>query len=546
VPLPTGGPWPPKPIAPALERIATWSAWYSGDPDELSAIYQRIGQRMTNRPNVRPSQMRGGLVGTLARWFWGQPIPVGEKRSKLHVPIAGDIAATSADLLFSEAVTLSVPADSTETTSTNNATQDRLDQLIDDAMHAQLLEAAEVAAALGGVYLRAVWDTDVNPDGPWLSPVHADAAIPEWSYGRLTAVTFWRVIAMDGSKVVRHLERHALGVIEHGVFEGSDTELGRAVPLTEYADTAGLAEVVADGNQVPTGIDQLTACYIPNMRPNRLWRNEPAAVHLGRSDYAGAEPMMDALDEVFTSWMRDVRLAKARIIVPEAYLQSRGPGRGAYFDPDREVYEVLNMLPSSDGSAQLKAEQFEIRVDEHSKTALDLVTRIVAAAGYSGQTFGLTGDVAVTEVAARERKSLITRDKKLRYVRPELACMVEALLKLGNVHFGWGITPVRPLVEFPDAVQQDPTALAQTLSLLEQAKAVSTKTKVVMLHPEWDDAEVAEEVDRINGEQGSIVTNPDTFTGGLGPDGGQLPDTGAPLMPPEPPVVQQGTNTTNP
>src|SRR5436190_20891107 len=110
MPLPDGGnaPWPPIEHRDALDWMAQWSAWYSGDPDELSTIYQRLGQRIVNRPHVRPSQMRGGVIGTLARWFWGQPVPIGEKRSKLHVPIAGDIASTSADLLFSEPITVSV------------------------------------------------------------------------------------------------------------------------------------------------------------------------------------------------------------------------------------------------------------------------------------------------------------------------------------------------------------------------------------------------------------------------------------------------------
>lgn len=507
MPLPEGEntPWPPKPYRDAFDHMAQWSAWYSGNPDELSNVYERVGQRMVNRPQVRPSQMRGGLVGTLARWFWGQPIATGEKRTKLHVPIASDIAATSADLLFSEPVTV---------TSEDAKTQAQLEELLGDTMHAQLLESAEVAAGLGGVYLRSVWDRDVQPDGPWLSAVHADAAVPEWSYGRLTAVTIWRELVRNGREVIRHLERHEPGVILHGVYVGDETTLGRAVPLSEFPDTEALVDAVQDGNRIETGIEQLTAAYIPNMRPNRLWRNHPASCHLGRSDYAGGESLMDALDEVYTSWLRDVRLAKGRVFVPEVYLQDRGPGRGAYFDPDREIYETLNMLPGGDGKQQITLSQFEIRVEEHSKTALELVNRIVSTAGYSGQTFGLTGEVAITatEVAARERKSLITRDKKIRYWRPELAGMFEVLLALGAVHFGWAVSPEKPMVEFPDAVQPDQASVAQTLQLLESARSISIDQKVRMLHPDWEDPEVAAEVERIKDETGGgPLEDPGTF-----------------------------------
>lgn len=538
MPLPEGGPWPPKAHAGVYERLSTWSAWYSGDPDELSAIYQRVGQRITNRPQVRPTQMRGGIVGTLARWFWGQPITLGQKRTHLHIPLAGDIASTSADLLFSEPITLAAPTDSTEKATTNVALTKRLQGLLDDGMHAGLLEAAEVSAGLGGVYLRAVWDRETSPDGPWLSAVHADAAIPEWRYGRLSAVTVWRVLDQDGTKVVRHLERHETGVILHAVYEGSATELGRTVPLKDYTDTAGLADVVSEGNRIDTGIDQLTAAYVPNMRPNRLWRNDPSSVHLGRSDYAGVEPEMDALDEVWTSWLRDIRLGKGRLIVPDAYLQSRGPGRGAMFDPDREIYESLSMLPGTN-DMQIEVAQFDIRVEEHAKTAFELTKQIIGSAGYSPQSFGLAGEVAVTatEVAAKERKSLITRNKKILYWRPAIADMSQVLLKLGATHFEWNVVPDRPDVEFPPTVEQDAHAQAQALALLEQAKAVSAQTKVEMLHPEWDDNKIAEEVARINGEAGITVTNPDTFTG--------LPAAKAqvePAVAPEPPAVAPGTN----
>lgn len=529
MPLPANdAPWPPPEFADAFGTMAAWGAWYSGEADRLSRVYERVGQRQVNTPELRPSQLRGGVVGTLARWFWGQPIPPGEKRAKLHVPIASDIAQTSADLLFSEPITF---------TSDHAGTQDQLELLAGDELHATLLEAAEVSSALSGVYLRIVWDRDVRDDGPWISAVHADAAIPEWRYGCLSAVTFVQELKRDNRVVLRHLERHEMAggeaVILHGLYEGTQTSLGHQIPLTEAPETAGLADVV-DGDTIRTGIDQLTAGYVPNIRPNRYWRHLPACAPLGRSDFAGTEGFMDALDETYTSWMRDIRLAKSRIIVPEAMLQDRGPGRGALFDPDREAYETLNMLPNKDGSNQLTLNQFSIRVDEHLKTSQELVARIVTAAGYSQQTFGLTGDVAVTatEVAARERKSLITRDKKIKYWRPELAARLQALLKIGQTQFGWKVDPSKPVtVKFPDAVQQDPASLAQTLAQLEAAQAASTETKVRMLHPDWEDTEVTKEVGRIRDEQGATTADGLEFAGDMargGPLPGQQPPAAGP------------------
>lgn len=523
MPLPTSGTWPPQILLPVEEKFQAWSAWYAGDPELLADVYERLGQRNVRHPNIRPTQLRGGLVGTLARWFWGQPTAVGEKRTKLHVPLAGDIAATSANLLFSEPPTVSVE---------NVKTQTRLDELIDDGIGSQMLEGAEVCSALGGVYLKVCWDQEISA-APWVTPMHADQAVPEWYYSKLRAVTFWRVIHSDASIVVRHLERHEMvggfAAIMHGVYQGTATDLGKRVPLTDYPDTKVIAAAITtEGDTIQTAVPKLLATYVPNMRPNRLWRNLPAATWLGRADYAGVEPVMDALDETYSSLMRDLRLAKARLVVPDVYLQTRGPGRGALFDPDRELYESLNVLPGQQG-LEISANQFKIRVDEHLRMCEEFAGKAISGAGYSLQTFGLSGEVAITatEVSAKERKSLTTRDQKIGYWKPALRDTYETLLLVDQLVLKTkDVVPSRPDVEFGDAVSEDPQSVAQTVALLAQAEAISTECKVRMVHPDWDDPKVEEEVGRIHDEKpGAGLTDPGAFTGS---PGDQLPPAGPP------------------
>jgi hypothetical protein len=505
MPLPEGGKtaWPPEHCGPINEQIAVWAAWYEGSIDKLAAIYS--GENNTGAGAEFFASESGGFKATarrvrdrIRRWFWGNRNPTGQPRNRLHIPLAGDIAAASADLLFSEPPAVTVDDD---------ATQARVDELLDDGAHAALLEAAEIAAALGGVFLRVCWDPATVPDRPWIAAVHPDAAVPEWRFGRLQAVTFWRVVHQDKQKVVRHLERHERGQILHGVYEGTEDELGMPVPFTDYPDTAGLAdERLVDGNTIETGLDVLTAVYVPNMRPNRVWRNTPNAAALGRSDYAGVEPLMDSLDLTYSSWMRDVELGKARLIVPTEYMQSGGKGQGASVDLDRELYEAVNVMGGDEGKLDLKEVQFPIRVDEHQRTIADLKTSIVGAAGYSAQTFGLDTEgtaVTATEVAAKTRRSLITRDRKICYWRPEYGALVEALLGIDAAMFGTiGIKPQRPMIEWADAVSEDPKAVAETVELWARAEAASLETRVRKLHPDWDDPEVAEEVERIRNDSG--------------------------------------------
>lgn len=497
MPLPANDqPWPPTALTPVYNRMAQWDAWYAGDADTLASVYGGQSGSDPGGTGFFASQ-RGGFAGRVVnavnRWFWGKPIPAGEQRTKLHVPLAADIARTSASLLFSEPPKLR---------SDDDATNKRLDALAGDALHATLLEGGELAAGPGGgVYLRACWDRTLF-SAPWTDAVSADMAVPEWQWGRLGAVTFWRVVGTDGDVTWRHLERHEPGYILHGLYMGDRDRLGRAVPLDDSPITAPLAALVNDQGAVPTGIKQLTATYIPNVRPNRLWKGVPAAARLGRSDYSGVEPFMDALDEAWSSWMRDLRNGKGRVIVPNAMLDSNGPGKGASWEQEREIYTGLNMLQRpGDTGKQFDVVQFEIRVAEHRDTCEALFEQIVSSAGYSTASFGSKGDVAMTatEVVARNRQSFTTRNTKIVYWRPGLSDHLDALLAIDKAVYGTAVQP-GVTVEFADSVTEDPQSVATTVGLLRTAQAASTDTLVRLWNPEWDDRQVAAEVARITGE----------------------------------------------
>lgn len=513
--LPTleNAPWPPPRFNPIQYDYRVWDAWWRGDPDALMRAYYSIGANSpigrqyfatTGEAGIsatRPGQYRGGLIGSVRRFFWGQPTPPGEKRTNYHVPLAADLAVASSALLFAQPPSLTYDGDS--------MVQDWLNTAVDDGMHAKLLEAAEMCAAFGGCYLRVVWDTDVS-DRAWLDVIGPDAAVPEFRYDRLVAVTFWSVIADEGSKVVRHLEKHIphKNVILHAVYEGKQDKIGRRIDLNAFPETRPFAAVATNGViQLPDQPnDASTVVYIPNLKPNRVWRDlGPMAAPLGRSDFSGLESSFDGIDETYSSWMRDIRLGKARLIVPHSYLDSIGRGKGAVFEPDREIYSPINALVTGEsGSGNnlgIMPQQFDIRWQAHQASVATMIEMAVNEAGYAGQTLGLSGDIAqtATEVVARERKSLTTRARKINYWRPAVADIIYGLMSV-NEMLGAEIPAVRPDLEFPDVVLPDSLELAQTVGALRAAEAISVETAVATAHPDWDTDQVAEEVSRIYSE----------------------------------------------
>jgi hypothetical protein len=194
-----------------------------------------------------------------------------------------------------------------------------------------------------------------------------------------------------------------------------------------------------------------------------------------------------------------------RLIVPPEYLDNIGRGEGAVFEPERQVFEPLNMLHDSASTPAITANQFQIRWQEHSETCKDLANRIVQEAGYSPQSFGdYVGNApTATEIEARERTSLLTRQKKINYWRPGLQDAIYSLMVISKLYFGASaITPERPDIEFGEVVLPDALLLAQTVSTLAGADAASKATLVQMAHPGWSKDEVRDEVELIREETG--------------------------------------------
>lgn len=502
--LPIGGPWPPPPQGIAFQQQAIWSAWLVGDPSGLAEVYSGYGAAgspleyefsRNNAPDSSP-----GLINRVARFFWARPSTYGTPKARVHVPLASDIATASADLLFSEPPQFVVDEEGG-----NQQAKDRIDQLLNNGnFNAELIECAEIAAALGGGWLRLVWDTDVA-DYVMIDAVSADMAYGEWRWGQLQSVTFFTEYTQSngGREVIRHLERHEPGAILHGLYQGEAKSLGQAIPLTEHPATLPYAELVNSEGAIPTGVKSLTAVYVANMRPQRRWRRVEELANLGRSDYDGVEELMDALDETYTSWMRDIRLAKSRIIVPEFMLDNLGSGKGAAWDEDKEVYTALAIAPNDNATQAITAQQFAIRVTEHMTTAKQLVDEILRSAGYSANTFGggEQGMTTATEVQSRERESDRTRDKKTRYWSQSLEPILTTWLELDAAIFGTGARGEVEII-WADDSQPEPEALARTAELLNRAAAASTDTKVRMLHPNWDEEEIAAEVLLIQDESG--------------------------------------------
>lgn len=480
--------WPPMDLL--SWKMQEHSAWFSGSAEVLANFYTSY---LNN--NINPRELRE-LSGDSS--FWGRQI-ANQGEIFVHVPLAGDIAETSASLLFSEPPTVKIAEANVEKASTDaKETQENFLSLLEDnavQFFNKIYEGAEASASIGGVYIKIAWDEELSPY-PLVVIEQADYAIPEFSFGVLKAVTFWKVMRVekDGSITYRLLERYDRGAITYTLYKGSSDRLGFKVNLDSLEETKDLNDVIN------LSVDELLAVYVPNIRPNRIDRGS----NLGRSDYCGQEGLMDSLDETFSSWMKDIALAQAKILIPAEFLENRGSG--FRYNMDQMLYTKLDMDPTIEGN-KITPQQFDIRAEQFEKTAVNLMERIVSGAGYAPQSFGLKIEGRAesgTALHIRERKSFITKSKKERYWRPAIQRILELIMLVYAKELrGKGINPdLVPIIEFNDSLLNDVNEIANSVKLLAEAQAISIATGIRMVHPDWEEDQVLAEAEKIKEERG--------------------------------------------
>ena len=162
----------------------------------------------------------------------------------------------------------------------------------------------------------------------------------------------------------------------------------------------------------------------------------------------------------------------------------------------------LKMLTGTADAAAITANQFKIRWQEHEATLKQILGDTLRSAGYSGQIFGESTTVAMTatEVEDRDRRTLMTGTRKQQYWRPGLRDALYSLQWIEKTVFKRPITPARPLIMWPEMILPSLSETSSTVVAMNTAQAASKQTMIQLLHPDWTDYQVMEELDRIKGE----------------------------------------------
>ncbi|MEN8907928.1 MAG: phage portal protein [Clostridiales bacterium] len=487
--LPERSSFPPKNWNFWYDKYAEYAAWYSGDIEELLKYY---ANKLDNELDAESR-------------FWIR-IEKEDRANVCHLPVAGDIAGTSADLLFSESPRLKYEKE-------NDSGKVITEFIEENNLNSVLLESAELTAALSGCFLKL----DIQPELSELaivSIITPTQAFPSFFRGRLWEILFYREVKENDSRscVYRLFEnRKRAGndlIIEYKLMKGSDDKIGIEVDVNSIEETATL-----NLNSLKmSNINGLGCIYIPNKKPNKL---APGS-YLGNNDWSQCIPLMDSLDFSYTSWVRDIELGMGQVFIDEELttrevdtsLGGTETVKLNRFSKFQRCFLNINLSNAKMGGDNVKPiepVQFEMRVEEHLKTCEYWFNQIVVQSGYSPATFGINADGRAesgTALRIRERKSFLTREKKSRYWQVAIKELINQAQRMHIATTAKNYTPETVSVELEDSIVTDSREQSETIRNLEQARAISTLMKVTTQHPDWTETEIKEEVDRINKESG--------------------------------------------
>jgi len=486
------------------DKFREWGVWYSGEREYLLNYYEKC----TILPMTEKSI------------FWAK-IESSERNNMIHLPVAGDIAGMSSNLLFSETPRIVY----------NQESQwgDIITQIrTENGFENYLLEGAEICAAFGGVLLKIDIDTILS-DMPILSHLTPLKFYPTFLRGRLWEVLMWREVRIDKNKdkVWRLFENRKRSIdgknliIEFKLFEGKFDNVGKEIDINSINETK---ELNLESIEIKN-IYGLGAVYVPNIKPNKLAPGSP----IGINDFNSSISLMDSLDATYSSWMNDIELGRGQIFIDEELLKRDNALDGTNtsdiyqddsFSKFQRCFLKLNLSNYKMGGDNIKPidiNQFAIRTEDHMKTCGNLLSNIVNMCGYSPNTFGIDTDgngraESGTALRIRERKTFLTREKKSRYWQNAIIEILSqsARMYFSSINKSIEVNKSEISVELEDSIITDSKELSETIRNLDTAKAVSTYMKVKMLHPDWTEKDIEEEISRITKETGSDL-NIDNF-----------------------------------
>lgn len=277
------------------------------------------------------------------------------------------------------------------------------------------------------------------------------------------------------------------------------------------------------------GLKGLLAFEKPNKSPSL----EFPSSNYGASDYEGAIDQFDALDEITSANIREIRTNETKRYIPENLIPRDEKGKLLPFDEFCDSYEKVNGDVDQDAQNKIDTSEIKDKTDSYLSKWKTVLSMVCNKAKISPYSLGITWLEAVGPSAEsqleRNKTTLDMRKGKLLLWEKLLKDLILQALKM-NAWMQQSVEKVKdiqqddgvPEIEFTDGnttIQLDfgdyvTESVSQRLTAWGAAKnnrVASTEECIRQIHPDWTDKQVMDEVNIIRFEEGTSLDNPNNL-----------------------------------
>ncbi len=315
--------------------------------------------------------------------------------------------------------------------------------------------------------------------------------------------------------------------------DGSDKE----VDLFSIPQTAQYFHRFGEGNEhgihlnenntiVYEGLKGMLAFEKPNKTPSLEFPDSD----YGASDYEGSIDSFDALDEIVSGNIHEIRTNKTRRYVPSSFIprNPHNPEEVLPFDEFDDSYVYPDVDPDQETKKEIKVVTVADKTESFMSKWKSILSTICNKAKISPYSLGITWLEAVgpgaDSLRERNKTTLDMRDGKLKLWKPFLEEMLLRVLQLyawmydnavsdkdglPQIPFAWENTTVR--VSFGEYVGDTYWDMLPKLGAAKAQHVASTQECVERLHPDWTSEQRQNEINLIRFEEGMSVDNPNSL-----------------------------------
>ena len=387
------------------ERLVENHVWYTANLSALQEYYRHHKQ-------VKSRHYQDDF-----NFFWGKVKP---SQRKIHTRLPSLLTDKMVDLLIGSGYSLEADifsynekGEEVEEKRLKKILNQRLKEIQEaNSFHNLIAKSISDESWSGGFGWKFIIDKEFSKL-PIIQEVDQRNIHLLTRYGRIIAVSFKEYYQVAKQDYVFYetytVDENGDTMVVNNLYIVDKDKSEREVPLTTIKQTSELEPQI-----ILKGLKGYLGFYKKNKATNKEFSGSP----YGESDYAGLYSHFDALDEIASTMVDDVRKNKIKAYIPETLMPVDTFGNRTMLDEFQHNFVMVKGSDAADeGANKIEFSNPGTRIDEYIQNWKTELMQVVNGFGLSPLTIGITGleSIASSDQSQiqREKVSLRTRKTKI-------------------------------------------------------------------------------------------------------------------------------------